>query len=297
MWQALPRWTRCGDDASMDQAAFAAGATLVPLDQIVRGDPPWLGAFRMRQALAAAAASARVLRRREDEAQLRDAHHLPSDAPGPAGLLHRAWRTFADRPTRLDRAALDRLADSLGLDPVSATDLLNQIETAKGSPVAVAAATACAVADVVPGREGEVFGFMLADMVLATRLGWAVPVPLLATAIAGLRVGPDGRRPRPGEAGWASACQAAYARAAADAHARALDIARRAERLIVVAAKVRTRGGGAGILALLNDDAVAATALKTLGSERAARRFLARLVELGAIRELTGRDTFRLYGL
>jgi hypothetical protein len=134
-------------------------------------------------------------------------------------------------------------------------------------------------------------------VVLAMRIGWAVPVPLLATAIISLRTGPDGRRPRPSEPGWAIACQAAYARAAAEAHARALDLVRRADRLIAAAKQVRTRGGGAGILALLGDDAVAATALKTFGSERAARRFLARLVDLGAIRELTGRDTFRLYGL
>ncbi|WP_425332346.1 DUF1403 family protein [Rhodoblastus sphagnicola] len=34
-----------------------------------------------------------------------------------------------------------------------------------------------------------------------------------------------------------------------------------------------------------------------LGSDRAARRFLDRLVALGALREMTRRPSFRLYGL
>lgn len=46
------------------------------LDQIVRAEPAWAGAFRMRQALTAAASCARLLRMREDERALRDAHHL-----------------------------------------------------------------------------------------------------------------------------------------------------------------------------------------------------------------------------
>ena len=93
------------------------------------------------------------------------------------------------------------------------------------------------------------------------------------------------------------ACHAAYARAAADAHARALDLARRADRLLLLAAKVRSKGGATALGALLAEDAVAAVTLTGLGSDRAARRFLERLVTLGAIRELTGRSSFRLYGL
>jgi|TARA_R100000322_G_scaffold170463_1_gene146253 hypothetical protein len=47
----------------------------------------------------------------------------------------------------------------------------------------------------------------------------------------------------------------------------------------------------------LNRGSVAPTVLAPLRSDRAARRFCDRLVELGAVRELTGRDTFRLYGV
>ena len=48
---------------------------------------------------------------------------------------------------------------------------------------------------------------------------------------------------------------------------------------------------------LLAEEAVAAATLTGLGSDRAARRFLEHLITLGAIRELTGRSSFRLYGL
>ena len=291
--QRLPRWTRCADETSPVAAAVASGAALLALDQIVKSNPPWLGALRMRQALLAATSSARTLSLREDEAELRDAHHLPSESPGPAGLLHRAWRIHASRPARADRATCDRLVEALGL-PSSASQLFDDT----GDPVTAAARTASATAAVFASRDGEVLGWMLGDVILATRLGWPVPVPLLATVISKLRLGPNGRRIRPGDQNWSLACHLGVARAAAEAHARALDLARRADRLSCIAQGVRTRHRAAAVKTLLNDDAVAATALSnSLGSERAARRFLSRLVELGAVRELTGRGTFRLYGL
>lgn len=304
--QPLPRWTRIQGEPQVNapEAAFAAGAALFALDQVVRADPPWLRTLRMRQALAAAAVSARLLRLREDELALRDAHHLtrPADDPGPAGRLHRTWRDLAARPARLDAASLARLAQSLGL--AQAESLVERIGLGQGTgnPIAVAAEMAARVtAAVAPAQrlEGEIFGLMLGDVALAQSLGWTVPLPLLATALLhpSLKSGPERRRPRVGEPDWATTCQAAYALAAEKAHAGALDLNRRADRLLAVAGKVRTRGSATGIAALLSDDAVAATALDGLGSDRAARRFLERLASLGAVRELTGRPTFRLYGL
>ena len=62
--------------------------------------------------------------------------------------------------------------------------------------------------------------------------------------------------------------------------------------------KLRAKGAGAALQALLDDDSLSASS-KIGGqmSERGARRLFDRLVALGAIRELTGRATFRLYGL
>lgn len=48
---------------------------------------------------------------------------------------------------------------------------------------------------------------------------------------------------------------------------------------------------------LLNDDAVAGTLTTKSLSRWASRRLFDRLVQLDAVRELSGRDTFKLYGL
>ncbi len=62
-------------------------------------------------------------------------------------------------------------------------------------------------------------------------------------------------------------------------------------------AKTARQGERGAIEALLADDAVSAAAPIPGLSDRARRRLFDRLVALGAARELTGRPTFRLYGL
>src|SRR5271156_2039403 len=58
-------------DADADSgAAFRAGAALAMLDCRVRAGEPFAGVWRRRLALKAAAASARIARRGEDEATL-----------------------------------------------------------------------------------------------------------------------------------------------------------------------------------------------------------------------------------
>ncbi|MEQ9177968.1 MAG: DUF1403 family protein, partial [Nitratireductor sp.] len=85
----------------------------------------------------------------------------------------------------------------------------------------------------------------------------------------------------------------------------ARDLARRAEALRAVAPKLRAKGSDEAVELVLTDDAVASSSMLSprnrgtsiLMTDRAARRFCDRLVELGVARELTGRPTFRLYGL
>ena len=67
----------------------------------------------------------------------------------------------------------------------------------------------------------------------------------------------------------------------------AADLSRRAARLRAVAPKLRAKGAGEAAQVFLSRDAVMPAALPL--SDRAARRLCDRLVELGVVRELTGR--------
>lgn len=59
--------------------------------------------------------------------------------------------------------------------------------------------------------------------------------------------------------------------------------------------KLRAKGAGEAVQMFLMRDAVMPAALPL--SDRGARRLCDRLVELGVVRELTGRDMFRLYAV
>uniref|UniRef100_UPI001CFAC1C6 DUF1403 family protein n=1 Tax=Salipiger thiooxidans TaxID=282683 RepID=UPI001CFAC1C6 len=82
---------------------------------------------------------------------------------------------------------------------------------------------------------------------------------------------------------------------AAEAVRLSTNLARRAAHLKAVAPKLRAKGAADAVELFLKQDAVAPSVLPL--PDRAARRLCDRLVDLGAVRELTGRDTFRLYGV
>ncbi|WP_348524765.1 DUF1403 family protein [Mesorhizobium huakuii] len=92
---------------------------------------------------------------------------------------------------------------------------------------------------------------------------------------------------------------AAQARAALRAIDLSAELGRRADRLLAVVPKLRAKGAEAIVDRLLNEDALVASRgeQKNGMSDRGLRRLFDRLVELGAVRELSGRPTFRIYGL
>jgi Protein of unknown function (DUF1403) len=91
----------------------------------------------------------------------------------------------------------------------------------------------------------------------------------------------------------------AIALAAASALDLAADLSRRADTLIAVAPKLRAKPAAKIVDLLLSQDCVAPAeaARHAPMTDRAARRLFDRLLALGAVRELSGRPAFRLYGL
>jgi hypothetical protein len=137
----------------------------------------------------------------------------------------------------------------------------------------------------------------LADAVLAARLKWPRPLPLIAAALINPSLRTLGRRPHPNDSSWVLSCYAAYARAAAQACDLFAELERNSQKLLAVERRLRAKGAKAVIAKLHDEDAVPPSAPIGAISGRGLRRLFDRLVALGAVRELTGRPTFRLYGL
>ncbi|QOF74813.1 DUF1403 family protein (plasmid) [Aminobacter sp. SR38] len=301
----VPSWALPDGPVANDaDAAFYAGAALASLDGLVRSEPVWAGSWRQRQALKCAVAAVRLAGRSEEEAALRDAWYLrPAGGdPGPAGSILGAWRYLASRPPTIDAGGLALVAEWLGLRPDDRYEKLAETveELAAGDKPAPLAAAAIA-SHVAAGRaDAEPLAWWLADLILARKLRWPRPVPLLAAQLfsPAFRSGDGrGKRIRPGDAAFERAVCVALANGAGDGLRLALDIARRADRLAAVTPKLRAKGAGEAIRRLLDDDAVPGT-LSTLNLSRfAARRLFERLQTFEAVRELSGRASFRLYGL
>ncbi|MGO4835462.1 DUF1403 family protein [Rhizobiaceae sp. 2RAB30] len=295
---------------AVEDVALATGAAVGALDAIVRRQERWAGAWRQRLALSAAAVAAKQGGRIEGEAALRDAVLLTNlgDNAGPAGRMLLAWRRLADRsPTDLltERslvAVLEQLG--YGCDNGSVSDLAVELRQLSAHAGTVATLTGAVRTSERHGF-GRILGAWLADALLAQRLGWARAVPLLGTEVVS-GIGP-GRSPRSaiaspvGDVGTESDrtknLLAAQARAALRAIDLSAELGRRAERLHAVAPKLRAKAADIVVEKLLSSDAIVASEKIADMSDRGLRRLFDRLLELGAVRELSGRPTFRIYGL
>ena len=302
----VPSWARASGRAGQGEPLFFAGAGLALLDAHLRRDPPSAGALRSRLALQSAAASAKIMRLGYDAPALRDLRFAVGDDPGPAAKLLRVWRDVAAPPPSLDPRGLAAAAAALDLalpDPNGPASSLKDC-AGEGDPIsaaAKAAAFAFSVFPDAPAAEAEILALWVFDIAIAIRLRWPRPMPLIATKILDptLRQPDGGQRPRPGERAWEQHAARAIALAAASALDLAADLARRADTLLAVAPKLRSKPAAKIVDLMLSQDCVspAEAARQAPMTGRAARRLFDRLVALGAVRELSGRPAFRLYGL
>ncbi|KHQ51557.1 DUF1403 family protein [Mameliella alba] len=277
----MPAWVTSARAETLEDVAFLSGAALNHLHLVLERAEMPQALLRERLALRAAEACVAFSGRPERVRELRDAVHLlrPGDLPGPAGEPYLAWRRAAERP--LSAKALGRAVPAFEPGQIG-----TWLDAGEGAPVTRAAMSLEAVLREAP--RADVAGLILADAALAQALGWDHLVPLLATCLkrADLRKQGDDLR---------HACHRAIISSVIEAARQAADLARRAAHLRAVAPKLRAKGAGDAVAMFLTRDAVAPSALPL--PDRAARRLCDRLVELGAVRELTGRDTFRLYGV
>lgn len=279
----MPSWVTTARPETPEDVAFLSGAALSYLHLVLRHKDVPQPLLRERLALRAAEAYVAYQGRPEKAADLRDAVAFlqAGDNPGPAGEVYLSCRRSVERPVSVK--ALHR-----ALPEIEAEQIAMWIDVGPGSSIQGAATMMQTAIENRPRNPAA--ALILADAALAQTLGWSHVVPLLALGLkrADLReTGVDLRM----------ACHRAITAAAVEATREAADLARCAARLKEIAPKLRAKGANEAVTLFLSRDAVAPSALTSLRSDRAARRFCDRLVELGAVRELTGRDTFRLYGI
>ncbi|WP_392336723.1 DUF1403 family protein [Loktanella salsilacus] len=283
----LPAWIASARAETAEDAAFLAGAALSALQLVLtQADVPH-ALVRDRRALSAAEASVIRAGRTERAANLRDEVHLlrPGDQTGPAGAVFALWRQAVAKPIAV--GTLHAV-----LPGIAPTDIATWLDAGQGAPVARACAVFEAVRTVHPRAEDA--ALILADAVLAQAMGGTMLMPLLGAHLTAQDLRKSGADLR--LAGYA-----AVRKAAAETLAEAQDLRDRAEKLMAIAPKLRAKRTAAAVDLFLTCDALSPSLALTgpgVGmSDRAARRLCDRLVDLGAIRELSGRDTFRLYGM
>lgn len=283
----LPGWILANSGKTLDVAMFCSGAALAHLGfaRNVPGLPEAL--WRARLAVSAAAFCVGLAGRSDGAGQLRDALHLtqPGDDPGPGGRVLRQWSQAVARPVSV--TGLARV-----LEGMSPARIAHCLDTPGATPVDRAAQVIEDVLSDTP--RGETSALILAEAVLAKSGGASHILPLLSLALSAREMHLRG-------AGLRLACHRALVKGVAIALPQAAHLMRAASRLRALVPQLRAKGAEQAVEMFLMADALSPVALARAVpgslSEHAARRLCKRLVELGGVRELTGRDTFRLYGV
>ncbi|MFC6643950.1 MULTISPECIES: DUF1403 family protein [Sulfitobacter] len=298
--QLLPRWITLQRDEDPETVAFLSGAALATLDAVLRDPNGTLpcALLRDRMALDSAVACLKLEGRNESGSDIRDAVCLAraGDRLGPAGEMFMGWRKLAR--INLGVSGWKGRVEN-ALPTALAHEAVSILGTSSGTPVGQASDI---LAELLPRFPREEAGaLMLADVALARAVGWDRPVPLLGAHM----VRRDIRAVATGAGEPRLFVHRAMVAACDTAIRLAADLDLRVAKLRSVAPKLRAKGSDAALALFLSHDAVSPSGMLspmiqgTLMpmTDRAARRLCDRLVELGVVRELTGRSTFRLYGV
>ena len=295
----LPRWISHSRGETPDSVAFTSGAALAMLDVVLRDPGGTLPSalLRDRMALEAAVACLRLENRRETATDIRDSVCLAraGEALGPAGDMFMAWRKLA----RINLGVTGWRDRVVKLLPDQVVEEMPELGSFVGSPVGQAGQILEVVLRQFPRQEAA--ALMLADVTLAGAIGRERVLPLLAAHLTRK----DIRAIADGQGDPVPYVHRAVIVACDGAIRRAADLSRRAARLRAVAPKLRAKGAAEALALFRSHDAVSPSGMLSpmikgtsfAMTDRAARRLCDRLVDLGAVRELTGRLTFRLYGV
>lgn len=291
---------------TLESAGFASGSALALL-HVALHDPNTnvpTELLTQRLALRAAVQCLKLQGRADTEGEIRDAYLLsePDAEKGPGGDMLAFWKAGMSVSLR-QRDWQDRL---IGLLPEEMReDAAGQLNS-PGEPIGqgpVEAAIAALISLLQDHPREEAAALLITDILLAKALGWAKSLPLIAHHLK--RPDLRGLLNNGDREGFRIACHVALASGAQDAVRLAYDLARRRARLEAVAPKLRAKGSDDAVALFLKEDAIFPTTMlspvikgtRTKMSDHAARRLCDRLIELGAVRELTGRSTFRIYGV
>lgn len=301
----LPAWVTSQRPETFEAVAFRSGAALTVLDALVSdlSQSVPLKLLANRLALDAATATSKWEGRLVREADIRDAYHLTphGEARGPDGDLLAFWRDATSLKV-VGRDWHDSMQDLVGA--AFADDVLRWIAAGADrikthGPLAGCTSVVRAVLEA--DDRAEQIACLLSDMVLAQVMGWKVVLPMTAPHLTKTMLRDlvaDGQ-------GADLKVQARLLTSIENTIRLARDLAARATSLQAAAPKLRAKGSDAAVALFLSEDAIGPSMMLSPTIEgttipmtdRAARRFCDRLVELGVAHELTGRPTFRLYGI
>jgi hypothetical protein len=301
----LPGWITSCPMRNPEEAAFCSGAALAHVQMVLRH--PSVPQFLLRDRLSLTAAQfcldasgARLGHRYtkgpgdpstqsgkitdgDGLLHLRDAVHLTrqQDHPGPIGVVVRQWSQAVAR--NISAANLSR-----ALIGWSDAQISHALGVKDAHPVARAAGVIEAMrlgAD--PFNPGVL---VMADAVLAKALHQSYVLPIISIGLKPRDLNLHGDDLR-------LACHAAVVAGAGQVVALSAQLVRKSMLLQAITPKLRAKQAARAIEVFLSHDAVLPAMLTPFMSDRAARRLCERLVNFGVVRELTGRNIFRLYGV